>query len=321
VSISDYTFNALREADNTYLWPNFIASVLVTGATPQEGSQQASIEISAGSGKMSLPVSVVYTSRPFIHVVDKSLGFSTSPYNLQDQRVTFWFPNATAPVSFTTSVENADWLSVTPSSGSGYTELKAHVDPMKLSPGSYFGWIVITAPSAINSPFKIPVRMLIAQPRFLTFPAFLTFTQLLGGTPPAAQSLGVTAVDTQTGLLFTASSDSSWLAVSPTNGFANLQATLSVSVNASGLAAGTYHGNISLNAPGAVAGQVPVTLTVTAPNSLTLSPNVFSFYYWPGINGTFPAGTLFDRPELETYSAVAQSGSQRARSLPFRYPA
>jgi hypothetical protein len=298
------TDNARQETDPSYLWSNFMASTLVTGANPRAGSQQASIKISAGSGEVSLPVSIVYTLKPFVYVADTSLGFSTSPYNLQDQAVTLWFPNATSPIAFTASIENAPWLSVTPSSGSGYTELKAHVDSTSLAPGSYFGSIVITAPAAINSPLKIPVRMLIAQPRFVTFPTTMTFTQVSGGVAPAAQSLAIRAADTQMGLPFTASSDSPWLSVSPASGVAALQATLSVSVKGSGLAAGIYHGNVTLNALGAIPAQVPVTFTVTSANSLTLSPNTFSFYYWPGISETFPAGTLFDRGTINITSNI-----------------
>jgi hypothetical protein len=83
-------------------------------------------------------------------------------------------------VAFTASVENAAWLSVAPSSGHGYTELQAHVDPSNLAPGSYFWWIVITAPEAINSPLKLPVRLLIPQPRFNIFPAALIFSEVSG---------------------------------------------------------------------------------------------------------------------------------------------
>lgn len=52
---------------------------------------------------------------------------------------------------------------------------------------------------------------------------------------------------------------------------------------------------------------------MTAPNSLTLSPNAFSFYYWPNIYETFPAGTLFDQGTI-SISSTTPSQWQASKS-------
>ena len=244
---------------------------------------------------VALPVTITYTESPFIHVEDSSLAFDLG--NLQDQKSKLWFPNATVPVPFTVSTENAPGLSVTPTSGSGYTELNVHVDISSLSPGSYFGSIVVTAPGAVNSPVRVPLRMFIAQPQLSTFPTVLTFSQVTGDTPPAPQTVEVQSRQLGMSVAFTTSSDVPWLSVTPSAGIASGQATVTVSANGTGLAMGAYRGNVIFTAAGAILAQVPVTLTILASNSLVVSPDSFSFFYWPHIESTMlgglvPGGTI-----------------------------
>ncbi len=83
-------------------------------------------------------------------------------------------------------------------------------------------------------------------------------------------------------LVYTTSSDSAWLSVSPSNGTA--PGTLNVTVNPTGLSAGTYNGNITVASAGAVNTPqvVPVSFTIAAP-SIGLSPASLAF------NGTYLA--------------------------------
>jgi hypothetical protein len=92
-------------------------------------------------------------------------------------------------------------------------------------------------------------------------PSSFSFTATAGGANPAGQSLSITNTGGGT-LNWTASSNQSWLSVSPTSGTAPSSAT--VSVNITGLAAGTYNGAITITATGATNTplSVPVTLTV-----------------------------------------------------------
>jgi hypothetical protein len=80
---------------------------------------------------------------------------------------------------------------------------------------------------------------------------------------------------------FTIATDAAWLSASPTRG--TTPAQISVSINGTGLAAGTYHGNIIASGPNATPLPVPVTLTIDAENYLKLTPDKFNFFYWPGI--------------------------------------
>lgn len=65
-------------------------------------------------------------------------------------------------------------------------------------------------------------------------------------------------------LSFSASDDASWLSVSPASGTAPKD--LTVSVDATGLAPGTYHGTVTITGAGS-SQTVPVTLTISPPAS------------------------------------------------------
>ena len=282
------TPEAWSETSESYLWPTFLVNTMTTA--PGNGTQQAAVTVAAGGRRVTLPVTVTYAESPFIHVEDSSMGFDLG--NPQDKKLTLWFPNATTAVPFNISTENAPWLSISPPSGSGYAQINAHANLSGLSPGSYFGSIVITAPGAVNSPVRVPVRVFLPQRSLATFPGQLKFSQVTGGPAPPSQTVQVQSREFGMSVAFTASTDVPWLSVTPTSGTANAQATVSVSANGAGVAVGTYYGNVIFKAADAILAQVPVTLTILAPNSLVVSPDSFSFFYWPRIESTTLGGMV-----------------------------
>jgi hypothetical protein len=100
-----------------------------------------------------------------------------------------------------------------------------------------------------------------AQPTIGVNPASLSFTATAGGSNPADKTINITNTGGGT-LNFTVSDDAPWLTVSPASGTA--PATLTASVDITGLAAGTFNGTITISADGATNTpvSVPVTLTV-----------------------------------------------------------
>jgi hypothetical protein len=103
-------------------------------------------------------------------------------------------------------------------------------------------------------------------------PSSFSFSATAGGANPANQSLSITNTGGGT-LNWTASDNATWLSVSPTSGTA--PSTVTVSVNITGLAAGTYNGTITVSATGATNTpvNVPVTLTVNNPGGGQLITN------------------------------------------------
>jgi lysophospholipase L1-like esterase len=92
-------------------------------------------------------------------------------------------------------------------------------------------------------------------------PGSLQFTAQQGSSLPGAQSITVGASDAKAAA-FSASSNASWLTVSPVSG--STPASVSVSVNNTSLAPGTYNGTVTLSATGYVGASVAVTYTVSS---------------------------------------------------------
>jgi outer membrane protein assembly factor BamB len=158
-----------------------------------------------------------------------------------------------------------------------------------------------------------------SQPILSVTPSSLSFAYTVGGTAPGAKSLSVSNTGTGT-LTFTAGGNATWLGVTPASGTA--PATEQVTAQVSGLAPGTYTGQVSVTATGAQGSPatVPVTLTVSpapAP-SLSVTPSSLSFSYTVGNPAPAPAtlnvtntggGTLtFTAAVDATWLAVSPSG-------------
>lgn len=109
-------------------------------------------------------------------------------------------------------------------------------------------------------------------------PAALSFTYQSGATTlPKAQNLSVTANSGTPSYTAVTPATDYWLALNLNSG--NLPATLSVSVNPTGLAVGTYTSSVTITVTGIASSTiVVVTLDVTSPPStLSLTPATLSF--------------------------------------------
>jgi uncharacterized protein (TIGR03437 family) len=106
-----------------------------------------------------------------------------------------------------------------------------------------------------------------APPTVSASPTNLTFSYNAGGTAPAAQSIMVSGGGAALAFSATAStvSGGNWLSVSPTSG--NTPASVSASVNPTGLNPGNYTGTVVVSGSNGAGGNttVNVSLTVTAP--------------------------------------------------------
>jgi glucose/arabinose dehydrogenase len=103
-------------------------------------------------------------------------------------------------------------------------------------------------------------------------PGSLSFTGQAGGANPPSQSISVTNPG-GVSPLWAASSDATWLSVTPAVGIAPF--TVSVSVDLSGLVGGTYNGIVTIASTSAsgTAKSIPVTLTV-ASSSTSAFPQI-----------------------------------------------
>jgi len=175
------------------------------------------------------------------------------------------------------ATNSQSWLSLSLAQSSGTTPalLEASVDIDGLGLGSYTDTITITASGALSSPRLIQVSLQVTAPPpvLAVAPESLSFEAIQGGGDPAPQSLNLSNSGSGT-LQWIATSYDGWLQVSPTSGSG--PATLSLSANINGLAAGAYQGYVQIFSNGG-SQPVPVSLLVSAPAAppqiLSVTPN------------------------------------------------
>jgi uncharacterized protein (TIGR03437 family) len=136
-----------------------------------------------------------------------------------------------------------------------------------LAAGNYSGVVTLTAAGASNSPLNIPVTLTVGPQQTLSVtPTTLTFSHQLGAAAPATQTVALASSGTALSFTTTVATTTGgpWLTATPATGATS--ATVTVGVNPTGLAAGTYSGSVTITAPGASNSPqtVVVTLTVTA---------------------------------------------------------
>jgi len=184
-----------------------------------------------------------------------------------------------------TVTSTASWLSVSGTAGSlnksASIELSVSVSLSGLAAGTYTGTIKVADPAASNSPQFCTVTLQIsASPRLFVDQASLSWTAPAGAAKLADKSLTIQNSGGGT-LDWTATYSPSWLSGSLSGGSLSAGApqTLTIGVNASGLAAGTYPGTIVIAAPGALDAPqtVGVTLILSVAPVIAFSPLSLTF--------------------------------------------
>ena len=216
----------------------------------------------------------------------------------------------TVSVSYTT-ITGSQWLFATPASGAGSFTVQVFALAIQTT-GTFNGTVTLTSPTA--TPVTIPVTYTVSNNPLLTVqPTVLSFTYSLNGALPAAQTLSIGTSDgSQVG--FAASSDMSWLLVGSQSG--TTPAALSISVNVSNLAAGTYVGNVTVVAAlGNSPIRVPVTLRITDEKRLSVSPTSLLFVHQlsSGVTPLPKSLTVTSTGALLPYTVAVQT----ANSIPW----
>ena len=163
--------------------------------------------------------------------------------------------------------ESADWLGVAPSNGVGNATVHATVDRSGLAPGSYTTGIAVTSNGGSET---VTVNMQVPSPNPVlgVSPASLSFS--------AAQTVKTLNVfNAGSGELYwTITTDQSWLTADPASGANDTQVW--VQVDRTGLAGGTYYGNVLVESNGGDA-TVPVEMVVDTDPVLSVSPTTLVF--------------------------------------------
>jgi uncharacterized protein (TIGR03437 family) len=244
--------------------------------------------------QLSIPVTFTVTAPITLSASPSSLTFNgvTGGSNPAAQTIAVSASGSTA-IAYTvaaTTASGGSWLSAT---ASGTTPGSISVTPTiaNLAAGTYTGTVTITASGASNSPQTVAVTLVVANPPALTSsPQSVTFNYQVGAGGPPTQTLNISAPSGSGPFTYTIAATTStggnWLSTSPTT--AATPSSVTVSVNASGLQAGTYIGSLAISAPGATSVTVQVTLVV-APEAPTLSVSPQTLTFNATAGGSVPA--------------------------------
>ncbi|HBR52094.1 MAG TPA: hypothetical protein DEA71_18705 [Nitrospira sp.] len=250
------------------------------------GTHTGNIILSApGAQPVSVPVTFTVTPAPVppaIGVSSPNLSFIAQQSGNNPVPQVVSIRNTGGGMLSWTASDNAGWLAVSPTSGTGNGTVTITPILGSLGVGTHTGTITLSAPGA--QPVTIPVTFSVTPapvpPAIGVSSTSLSFTAQQNGSNPAPQLLNIRNTGSGT-LSWTASDNAAWLTLSSTTGTGN--GTVTITPVLGSLGVGTHTGTITLSAPGAQPVAIPVTFSVTpAPTSITLSPSSLTY---TGVSG------------------------------------
>ncbi len=295
--VSTATWLAVSPASGTTPG-NLTLGVDATGLSA--GAYQGSVKITAGSSTISVSVSFTITTAGSsgITLTPSSVTFSQSLGGTVPNSQTVQL-STTSAASFT-AASTATWLTVTPTSGTTPATLTLAVDGSGLVSGTYQASITVTVGSSVSS---VPVTLTVSSTSgtISASPSAVSFSQLLGGATPSSQTVQLTSGSATS---FTVGTTVSWLSATPSTG--TTPATLTLTLNSSGLAAGIYQGSVTVTG-GVAPVAIPVTLTITSTSS---SPITFS----PPFGVLFSQTTAYNGYNVQVIQLTAANPTSFAAS-------
>jgi len=180
-----------------------------------------------------------------------------------------------------TVTKTAAWLGLDPASGVDDGPVTVSVDLTGLAAATYVDTIVVTDGNASNSPIKVPVTLTVTaapKPVIALSPTSFTFNAMIDSIIPPPQTLTITNSGEGT-LNWTAAKGAAWLRLDPLSGSGN--GSVTVSIDITGLIAGTYIDTVIVSDPEAANNPQMATVTLVVADkpkpSIHLSPVVFTF--------------------------------------------
>ncbi len=272
--------------------------VNINAANLSAGTYTGTVNVVTTAGSLGFQVNLTVGGTPSITANVQTMNFAYQTGTAAPLSQTLLISSNGSPVNLSvssTTNSGGTWLVLSPTGQvSSGTPITVTVQPQSLAAGqTYSGNIVVqTFGGASNGSLNIPVNLLVSSsPVISASPTSLSFTAQQG-TSPAAQTISIASSSSQLGFSATATATSggSWLQVS--NQFNTTPGNLAVSVNATGLGAGTYQGTVTVSASSAgnPSLTIPVTLTITTGSLLQITPASLSFAYQ--IGQSIPAGQI-----------------------------
>jgi len=281
---STSTNNFLTVVPSSNVTPSTLTVGVNPSVLPNLGTYSGSITVTplsgAGTGVPSMiPVTVNVSTTGGGGGVPGTITLTPTNVTLTakagDQVVQGFVQVTTAngsPVSYTSNVTTAsggNWLSVISAEGTFPNGLTISANTKGLAPGDYNGTVnIVTQTGTTPIPVKLTVQAsgtITLSQSALTFSSRTTET-----TAPPSQTVQITSSGAALPWTATAATTTggSWLQVSPASG--TTPGTLTISVNPTGVAAGTHTGTVTVASTGAT--NSPLTITVTLNQSAIATP-------------------------------------------------
>lgn len=141
-------------------------------------------------------------------------------------------------------------------------------------------------------------------------PTSLTFYAVQGTTNPPKQTLTFSKLQTSSATL-TASDNATWLTVSPASQTVTTRGALTVAVNTSGRAAGTYRATITVKEGTWYTRTVPVTLIISPAGGGGGGTTSSATLTWDAVTGTISGYKIYvgEAPRLYTRTVTVGTGT------------
>ncbi|MDA8099543.1 MAG: FG-GAP-like repeat-containing protein [Nitrospiraceae bacterium] len=226
-----------------------------------------------------------------IYALDGFVTMSTAPSALSFQATQYSTNPAAQDVTITNSgsgtvswTASADqpWILLSKASGTvlpagqapSTDVLSVGADISNLIPGAYSGSVTIDSGFGQKDTISVTLSVVPAPTLVTNGTMNLSTTK---GNSPAAQPVTISATNVISPLTWSASPNVAWLAISPASAVINPASPSSsamMSVNATGMAVGSYSGVITITAPGALtSANITVNLRIDASSKITVTTN------------------------------------------------
>ncbi len=294
VAVTNATTPFVTLSSTSGTTPGSVTATFSTSVAP--GTYTADIAITSGGGApLNIPVTYAVTAGggggggggQTIQIAPSALTFQFFAPVTTSQSQTLSITSSKA-ASYTAAVgTGSNFLSVSSTGGNTPGNVSVTANPGSLAAGTYSGSIVFSSPSTPT--VTVPVTMTIAgngggggSSTLTVLPTLLRFNYVVGQPTPPAQTL---TVFNPAPVSFTVSNILFYVPVTPTA--ATTPATVSVTLNPTGLTPGSYTDTLAIHSANGGVTNIPVIVNVsaTATPSLMAAPASLSFTY----SGTAPA--------------------------------
>ncbi len=224
--------------------------------------------------------SVVLAAPPVLEVSPLYMEFSAEQGgpNPAGQALSIWRGGGNGPLMWEVT-EDCNWLEAMPSSGTSMGEVDivgVFVDISGLGAGTYNCELTVTGDRADNSPQIVDVNLVVTGAEIALSATQFDFTAIYGGANPGDKILSISNSGSGT-LNWEITEDCNWLSVEPNDGNSTGEwDDVTLSVDITGLARGTYDCNLTVSDPNATNSpqMVGVSLSIIA-EGLWVEPGSF----------------------------------------------